>query len=161
MGLPNGQVHSPAFSVTIDTTSRGLSDPVCLSQMVIKKTMQARRKLVAIVDDDPSMLRAARDLLDAHGFQTAVFPSAEEFLANKLVPEADYLLLDIHLTGMSGIELQRQLQASHIAIPVIFMTALDDETIRLQALETGCVDCLQKPFPARQLIDAIAKAGAY
>ncbi len=128
--------------------------------MVTKNSLQGRRKLVAIVDDDPSMLKATKDLLDAHGFLTAVFPSAEEFLANKPAPEADYLLLDINLTGMSGIELQRQLRASHVAVPVIFMTALDDEAIRLQALETGCVDYLRKPFPARQLIDAIAKAGA-
>ncbi len=89
--------------------------------------MQGRRKVVAIVDDDPSMLRATKDLLDAQGFLTAVFPSAEEFLASKLGPEADYLLLDIHLAGMSGIELQRQLKASHSTVPVIFMTALDDE----------------------------------
>lgn len=116
---------------------------------------------MAIVDDDPSMLRATKDLLDAHGFLTAVFPSAEEFLANRLTRDADYLLLDIHLTGMSGIELQRQLLASHSAVPVIFMTALDDEAIRQQALETGGVDCLRKPFPAHQLIDAIAKAGGH
>jgi FixJ family two-component response regulator len=122
--------------------------------------MQERRKVVAIVDDDPSMLRATKDLLNAHGYLTAVFPSAEEFLASKLAPEADYLLLDIHLTGMSGIELQRQLKASHSAVPVIFMTALDDETIRQQAVETGCVACLRKPFPARYLFDAIERAGA-
>jgi len=128
--------------------------------MVLKKSMQERRKVVAIVDDDPSMLRATKDLLNAHGYLTAVFPSAEEFLASKLAPEADYLLLDIHLTGMSGIELQRQLKASHSAVPVIFMTALDDETIRQQAVETGCVACLRKPFPARQLFDAIERAGA-
>ncbi len=121
--------------------------------------MQGRRKVVAIVDDDPSMLRATKDLLDAQGFVTAVFPSAEEFLASKLGPEADYLLLDIHLTGMSGIELQRRLKASHSDVPVIFMTALDDEAVRRQALEIGCVDCLRKPFPARQLFDAIEKAG--
>jgi len=81
---------------------------------------------MAIVDDDPSMLRATKDLLDAHGFRTAVFPSAEEFLASNLVREADCLLLDIHLTGMSGIDLQRHLKASHFSVPVIFMTALDD-----------------------------------
>ena len=62
-----------------------------------KKLCKARRKVVAIVDDDPSMLRATKELLDAQGFLTAVFPSAEEFLASNLVPDADYLLLDIHL----------------------------------------------------------------
>ena len=124
-----------------------------------QKFMQGRRKVVAIVDDDPSMLRATKDLLDAQGFLTAVFPSAEEFLASSLAPDADYLLLDIHLPGISGIELQRQLKTSHSEVPVIFMTALDDEAIRRQALESGGVDCLRKPFPARQLFDAIEKAG--
>lgn len=124
-----------------------------------KVSMQRQRRVVAIVDDDPSMLRATKELLDAQGFLTAVFPSAEEFLESAFGTKADYLLLDIHLGGMSGIELQRQLKAAHSAVPIIFMTALDDEAIRRQALETGCVDCLRKPFPARQLFDAIEKAG--
>jgi FixJ family two-component response regulator len=117
--------------------------------------MQARRIVVAVVDDDPSMLRATQELLDAHGFRAAAFPSAEEFLASEMATQVDFLLLDIHLNGMSGIELQRQLKDSQSKIPVIFMTALDDEFMRQQAVETGCVACLRKPFPARQLIDAI------
>jgi FixJ family two-component response regulator len=123
-------------------------------------SMQGRRQVVAIVDDDPSMLRATKDLLDAQGFLTAVFPSAEEFLASELAREAAFLLLDIHLTGMSGIELQRQLKASRPDVPVIFMTALDDDFIRRQVAETGCVACLRKPFPAHQLFEAIEKAHA-
>jgi FixJ family two-component response regulator len=122
-----------------------------------KSFMKARRKVVAVVDDDPSMLRATKELLDAHGFLTAVFTSAEGFLASELAPQPDCLVLDIHLSGMSGIELHRQLKASHSTISVIFMTALDDEFMRQQALETGCVAYLRKPFPARQLIDAIEK----
>ena len=55
-------------------------------------------------------------------------------------------------------ELRRQLKASHSSLPVIFMTAVDDEDMRRQALKTGCVACLRKPFPARQLIDAIERA---
>ena len=62
---------------------------------------------------------------------------------------------------MSGIELQRQLKASHSTVPVIFMTALDDDAIRRQAVESGGIDCLRKPFPARQLFDAIEKAGHF
>jgi FixJ family two-component response regulator len=120
--------------------------------------MQSRRKVVAVVDDDPSMLRAMKDLLDAYGFATMVFRSAEEFLASDLATQVDCLLLDINLSGMSGIELQRQLKASHSTIPVIFMTALDDEVMHKQAAETGCITCLRKPFPPRQLIDAIESA---
>ncbi|HET7166381.1 MAG TPA: response regulator [Pseudolabrys sp.] len=120
--------------------------------------MQKRRTIVAVVDDDPSMLKAAEDLLDAHGCTASLFTSAEEFLASELVTRADCLLLDIHLGGLSGIELRRQLKSSRPALPVIFMTALDDEAMRREALQVGCVACLRKPFPARQLFDAIEKA---
>ena len=120
--------------------------------------MLKRRKIVAVIDDDPSMLRAAENLLDAHGFATKVFASAEEFLARGVATQVDCLLLDIHLGGMSGIELRRQLKVSGSGLPVIFMTALDDEAMRSQALKEGCVALLRKPFQARQLIDAIGKA---
>ncbi|MFY9686868.1 MAG: response regulator [Pseudolabrys sp.] len=120
--------------------------------------MQARKKVVAVVDDDQSMLNAAENLLDAHGFTTIKFPSAEEFLDSGGATRADCLLVDIHLDGVSGIELRRQLKMSHPALPVIFMTALDDEAVRHQALEAGCVTFLHKPFPAHQLIEAIKRA---
>lgn len=121
-------------------------------------SMHKRRTTVAVVDDDPSMLKAARDLLDAHGLTASVFTSAEEFLASGVAPEVDCLLLDIHLGGLSGIELRKQLKSSRPGLPVIFMTGLDDEAMRQQAVQAGCVTCLRKPFPARQLIDAIEKA---
>ena len=120
--------------------------------------MLKRRKIVAVVDDDPSMLRATENLLDAHGFANKVFASAEEFLDRGAATQIDCLLLDIHLGGMSGIELRRQLKASGSMLPVIFITALDDEAMRGEALKAGCVACLRKPFQARQLIDAIENA---
>jgi len=120
--------------------------------------MQKRRKMVAVVDDDPSMLRAAENLLDAHGFATRSFSSAEEFLGAIAANHIDCLLLDIHLGGLSGIDLRQQLKSSRPALPVIFMTALDDESVCQKALQTGCIACLRKPFPADQLMDAIEKA---
>jgi FixJ family two-component response regulator len=120
--------------------------------------MLKRRKTVAVVDDDPSMLRATENLLDAYGYATVVFASAEEFLDRGAAIRVDYLLLDIHLGGMSGIELRHQLKDSGSTLPVIFMTALDDETIRGEALKAGCIAFLRKPFQARQLIDAIKKS---
>jgi len=113
---------------------------------------------VAVVDDDPSMLRAAADLLEVHGFATKVFASAEEFLDRGAAAQVDCLLLDIHLGGMSGIDLRRQLKASGCTLPVIFMTALDDEAVRHEALKAGCVACLRKPFQAHQLMAAITNA---
>jgi FixJ family two-component response regulator len=120
--------------------------------------MQKRRTIVAVVDDDPSMLKATADLLDAHGFTSSLFTSAEEFLASEVANKADCLLLDIHLNGLSGIELRVQLKSSGKELPVIFMTALNDEAIKRQAVRAGCIDLLHKPFPAHQLINAIEKA---
>jgi FixJ family two-component response regulator len=70
------------------------------------------RKVVAIVNDDPSMLRAVEVLLDAYGFATRVFASAEEFLDREAANHIDYLVLDIDLGGISGIELRRRLEES-------------------------------------------------
>ena len=120
--------------------------------------MLKRQKIIAVVDDDPSMLRATKDLLDAHGFATELFTSAEEFLDHGAAAQADCLLLDIHLGGMSGIELRHQLRISSPTLPVIFMTALDDEGTRGQAEKAGCVAFLRKPYSSRQLVDAIEKA---
>jgi FixJ family two-component response regulator len=120
--------------------------------------MLKSRTIVAVVDDDPSMLNAAESLLHAQGFATMVFVSAEEFLDRGAVTQVDCLLLDIHLGGMSGIELRRRLKGSGSTLPIIFMTALDDEATREQALKAGCVAFLRKPFEARQLIKAIKMA---
>ena len=116
------------------------------------------QKIIAVVDDDPSMLRAAGNLLEAHGFVVKAFASAEEFLDRGAAGQVDCLLLDIDLGGMSGIELRRQLKASGSELPVIFMTALDDEAVRAEAQKAGCVAFLRKPFLARHLIDAIENA---
>jgi len=120
--------------------------------------MSARRKLVVVVDDDKTMLKSLERLLNASGFDTEVFGSAEEFLARAGAREAVCLVLDIHLGGMSGIELRRQLVESGSTVPVIFMTAFDDERTHEKAVEAGCVVCLRKPFPARSLIGAIETA---
>jgi FixJ family two-component response regulator len=120
--------------------------------------MQKRVTTVAVVDDDPSMLKAAAELMEARGYSASLFTSAEEFLDSGEAAYVDCLLLDIHLGGLSGIELRQQVSRSQPGLPVIFMTALDDEAIRQQALRVGCVACLRKPFAARELIDAIDRA---
>ena len=122
--------------------------------------MPKRQRVVAVVDDDPSTLRAIEALLDAHGWAAKAFASGEAFLDFGVSAEIDCLLLDVHLGGISGIELQRQLTASGRILPVIFMTALADEAVRREALTVGCIAYLTKPFPARQLFEAIDKAVA-
>jgi FixJ family two-component response regulator len=117
-----------------------------------------RQRIVAVVDDDPSMLRAIERLLSARGFGVEASPSAEAFLASGASVHADCLLLDIHLGQMSGLELHRQLAIDGCTIPTIFITAIDDRSTRQEALKAGCVDFLQKPFTSQLLFAAIQKA---
>jgi FixJ family two-component response regulator len=114
--------------------------------------------LVAIVDDEPSVLKGLKRLLDAGGFTTKVFRSGEEFLQSEDADHAACVILDIHLGGMSGVETRRALTARGCGAPVIFMTALDTAYTRREALESGCATYLRKPFAGRELFDAIRKA---
>ena len=109
---------------------------------------------IAVVDDNPSMLQGLSRLLSAHGFRVQTFASAELFLDDIATCEAD-CLLDIHLGGISGIDLKRKLTSSGSDLPVIFMMAIDAEATRQEAFSVGCVACLRKPFLAKLLIDAI------
>ena len=111
-------------------------------------------RTIAVVEDDPGMLQGLSRLLSAHGFRVVRFTSAELF-DSVAQSEAACLVVDIHLGGISGIDLKRRLIASGSDFPVIFMTAVDSETTRQEAVEAGCVAYLQKPFLARLLIDAI------
>ncbi len=120
--------------------------------------MAKQRTVVAVVDDDPSMLKGLARLLTAYGFEPAAYPSAEAFLQCPDADRAACLVLDIHLRGMSGVELRRRLTRAGSTLPVIFMTAVDDEPSRTAADEAGCVAYLRKPFPAGLLMGAIAKA---
>jgi FixJ family two-component response regulator len=122
--------------------------------------MAAQPRMVLVVDDDPSMLRSVTRLLEVHGFATKAFSSAEAVLEMGVPGAATCLLLDINLGGISGIELYRQLSEAGSKLPIIFMTAIDDDAIERVAMEAGCVAYLRKPFPASQLLDAIEKAAA-
>jgi FixJ family two-component response regulator len=97
-------------------------------------------------------------LLTVHGFTVRAFNSAEALLENCDVQTAACLLLDIHLGGISGIELQRRIAASGSKRPVIFMTAIDDDATRKEAIDAGCIAYLRKPFAPQLLLDAIRKA---
>jgi len=122
--------------------------------------MSMPRPVVAVVDDDPSMLKGLARLLNASGYDTEVFDSAEAFLDGSAACDAICLILDIHLGGISGIELRRRLAASSSNLSIIFMTAVDDEAIQRQAMEGGCIAYLRKPFSAHLLIESIGKAAA-
>ncbi len=113
------------------------------------------RKLVYVVDDDASFLRAIQRLLNEHGYEVRVFHSVEDFNDRATLDDAFCLVLDIHLGDRSGIDLSRQLSQRGISLPVIFMTANDSESTRKVTRELGCVAYLQKPFPGKSLIDAV------
>lgn len=113
--------------------------------------------VVAIVEDDAAMRKSIERLLQASGYATAAFASAEEFLQSAIVDRATGLVLDIHLGGISGIELRRLLHTARSKVPVVFITAHDDEATRAEAIALGCVDYLQKPFEASRLTDALER----
>src|SRR5687767_6061620 len=104
--------------------------------------MPMPQRLVAVVDDDPAMLKSLERLLKAHGFETMAFASAESFLGCTAASQASCLVLDVHLPGLSGIDLRRQLTATGSKLPIIFITAVDDDATHAQAIETGCIACL-------------------
>jgi len=119
---------------------------------------QNKAKLVVIVDDDDSMRSAVQDLLEAVGLPARGFASAEEFLRSGKQQETACLITDIRMPGMSGLELQAQLNAERCRIPIIFITAHGDEKMRLQARREGAVEFLSKPFDNEVLLDGVRAA---
>jgi FixJ family two-component response regulator len=114
--------------------------------------------LISIVDDDESVREALCGLLRSVGFAVSAFASAEEFLASDQLGSAKCLVLDVRMPGMGGIELQRQLVASHCETPVILITAYEDDGVRAQALRGGAGAVLIKPFSEDALLNAIHSA---
>jgi len=114
--------------------------------------------LISVVDDDESVREALSGLLRSLGFAVSAFASAEEFLASDQLASADCLILDVRMPGMGGIELQRQLVAGHYEIPVIFITAHEEDGMRARALSHGVEAVLIKPFSEEAILSAIHSA---
>ena len=117
-----------------------------------------QRSLVSVVDDDESVRESLPVLLRQLGYATQAFFSAEEFLDSAWVGETRCLILDIALPGMSGPDLQRELERRGHRIPIIFITAVEDQTVRHRLLSQGAVECLFKPFSETDLIKALDAA---
>src|SRR5467141_4996666 len=111
--------------------------------------------LVAVVDDDDSVRESLGGLFRSVGYAAQGFASADAFLQSDDLAKTDCVILDVRMPGMSGLELQRQLVASHPDVPVIFMTAHDDARARSQALSGGAAAYLIKPFSEEALLDAV------
>ena len=114
--------------------------------------------LVSVVDDDESVRESLPDLLKELGFAVQAFSSAEEFLASNYIDKTKCLILDIAMPGMTGPDLQRELKLRRKEIPIVFITARKDETIRPRLIELGAVDCLFKPFSDTALLAALNTA---
>ncbi len=121
-------------------------------------SMTNRRAIVAVIDDDQSVRESLPDLLAELGFAVRTFSSAEEFLVSPNLADAECVILDVSMPGMSGPELRRELKVRRPQLPVIFMTAQRDERLRLQLLEQDAVACLIKPFSETALLDAMRAA---
>jgi FixJ family two-component response regulator len=114
--------------------------------------------LVSVVDDDESVRESLPDLIRQFGFAAQAFSSAEAFLASEVLNQTSCLLLDIAMPGMSGTELQEELRRRRQAIPIVFVTATGDRTLRPRVIARGAVECLFKPFSETALLDAINAA---
>ena len=120
--------------------------------------MTITRSLVSVVDDDASVRESLPDLLNEMGFAVQVFSSAEEFLASDFVHRTEILILDIAMPGMSGPELQDELTRRGQRIPIVFITAQTDNTVRPDLIARGAVECLFKPFSDTALLSALTSA---
>jgi FixJ family two-component response regulator len=116
------------------------------------------RVLVSVVDDDDSVREALPDLLGEFGFASRAFASAEEFLASDALLQADCLVLDVAMPGMTGPELQLELKQRGVAIPIVFITAHADESLTPRLIAQGATACLLKPFSDTMLFDAVRAA---
>jgi FixJ family two-component response regulator len=117
--------------------------------------MSAKRKVVAIIDDNLRLLGAMSRLLSGLGYQTELYASAQEFLDVAMTSEALCLIVDIQLGDGCGLKLARHLAKAGFTIPIIFMTGNDDDALKKQAMEIGCIAYLLKPFSADVLRDLL------
>lgn len=114
--------------------------------------------IVSIVDDDDAVRTATQTFVRSLGYKAASFPSAEDFLKSPEVDTADCLIADIHMPGMSGIDLQKELVQRRPSLPIIFITAFPEERVRDQLMAAGAIGMLSKPYDGDTLIACIEKA---
>jgi len=118
----------------------------------------AEDPVVSIVDDDVSVRRSTRRLLQSSGFRAEVFASAEEFLDSESAGNTACLILDLRMPGMNGLELQRRLSQNGHRVPIIFLSAHASEEDERSALNAGAVQFLRKPISKEALLSAIREA---
>lgn len=116
------------------------------------------RNLISVIDDDESVRRTTKLLVESFGFRAAVFESAEDFLGSGRLDDTSCLLVDVQMSGMNGLRLQGHLAAKGCRIPIIFITAHANTESRRHAMQAGAVAFLDKPFDDEQLLQCIRSA---
>ena len=114
--------------------------------------------MISIIDDDVCAREATERVIRSSGYTVATYASAEDFLGSDRVNDTSCLITDVHLPGLTGVELYRRLRANGFAAPTIFVTGHPDETTRTQALAGGAVAFLTKPVGKRALLDCLKAA---
>jgi FixJ family two-component response regulator len=131
--------------------------PACF-HFLPRATMDKADPKIFVVDDDRSILESLSALLKSVGFRPKTFSSAEQFLEEARLDEGDCLILDVRMPGLSGLDLHDKLTASGCDLPIVFITAHEEEKTRLDAAGSRAVAVLRKPFEDQELLDAISQA---
>ena len=118
----------------------------------------AKIPMISIVDDDAAVREATKGLVRSLGYSVSTFASAEEFLQSERVHDTSCLITDLHMPGLSGIELQDRLIAGGHRMPIIFITAFPDEGVRTRAMKAGAVCFMSKPYSDDHLIGCLDRA---
>ena len=133
--------------------SRFIPLPNAVAATILKKMKDGA--LISVVDDDVSSRESLPELVEMFGFTAMAFACAGDFLASDVLADTQCLLLDVSMPGMSGRELQSELNRRGLKIPIIFITAQCDPSLRAELLARGAVECLFKPFSAQDLRAAL------
>jgi FixJ family two-component response regulator len=131
-------------------------DSLAHNELIDLVSRKSEPRRISIVDDDESVREAIRSLIDSVGFGTEVFRSAEDFLNSGRLHVTGCLIVDVRMPGMNGLELQSYLNATDCRVPIVFISANDDDSARSRALDAGAVDFLKKPFSEDALLRAIS-----
>ena len=139
-------------------TCRGATFYCALPAKEAKRVALQGGQIVALIEDDASVRRSTERLIRLAGFQVQSFESAAEFLKSKRPEAAGCLVLDVRLPGLSGLDLQRKLNAAGSDVPIVFITGHGDIPMSVRAMKAGAVEFLTKPFRDQDLLDSIRQA---
>jgi|SRR6476660_4880563 len=114
--------------------------------------------MISIVDDDQAVREAIQKLVRSMGYDVCTFASAEEFFESSRMHDASCVITDVHMPGLNGIEFQDRLLAKGNRVPIIFITAYPEESLRIRAMKSGAVCFMSKPFSDEALVGCIDRA---